>query len=116
MRETAQPVGDHLETDVTPFHLFLQFVWLPFFFFPPSKLSRNEAPCVHTAVLLSFPRGRGKKNRQANKQTVSSWALLQGLDMQRQPQSMLGDRATSVQSGQGVCVCGGGGARGSGNA
>lgn len=46
-----------------------------------------------------------KKNRQANKQTVSSWALLQGLDMQRQPQSMLGDRTTSVQLGQSVCVC-----------
>lgn len=69
MREAAQPVGDHLETAVAPFHLFLEFMWLPVL---PPKSSRNKAPILCPYPPPHLPRGWGMVKEKTHKQPVSS--------------------------------------------
>lgn len=94
MRKATQPVGDHLETAVAPFHLFLEFMWLPFL---PPKSSRNEAPVLCPISPSPPSPGVGVRKKETSK--LSLVELLLVLNMRRQPQSMLGDRSTTAQTG-----------------
>lgn len=96
MRKAAQPVGDHLETAAAPFHLFLEFMWRPFSF---PKVIQKQSACslFHIPTSMLFREVGWVRKKQTSKLSVVE--LLQVLNMQRQPQSMLGDTATTAQSG-----------------